>query len=136
VQLKSCPWCGASIDPGRNVRVESFATGSSRTLTFCGDPLGVCPFTERNARDEGLPVIVVDEEIYRRLPTLLIATVDKFAQMPWKGAVQMLFGQVTATARATAFPAPTSSPRHRPPEAATPLPATKLTDHGPCARRT
>ena len=29
--------------------------------------------------------MVVDEEIYRRLPTLLIATVDKFAQMPWNG---------------------------------------------------
>ncbi len=39
-------------------------------------------------------MVVVDEEIYRRLPTLLIATVDKFAQMPWKGEVQMLFGQV------------------------------------------
>ena len=37
---------------------------------------------------------MVDEEIYRRLPTLLIATVDKFAQMPWNGKVQMLFGQV------------------------------------------
>ncbi len=43
---------------------------------------------------EGIPVVVVDEEIYRRLPTLLIATVDKFAQMPWNGKVQMLFGQV------------------------------------------
>ena len=43
---------------------------------------------------EGVPVVVVDEEIYRRLPTLLIATVDKFAQMPWNGKVQMLFGQV------------------------------------------
>ena len=31
--------------------------------------------------------MVVDEEIYRRLPSLLIATVDKFAQMPWKGEV-------------------------------------------------
>src|SRR5213075_106696 len=43
---------------------------------------------------EGLPVLVVDEEIYRLLPALLIATVDKFAQMPWKGETQMLFGQV------------------------------------------
>jgi hypothetical protein len=38
--------------------------------------------------------VVVDEEIYRLLPALLIATVDKFAQLPWKGATQMLFGQV------------------------------------------
>ena len=45
-------------------------------------------------RTRGLPGVVVDEEIYRRLPSLLIATVDKFAQMPWNGEVQMLFGQV------------------------------------------
>lgn len=38
--------------------------------------------------------MVVDEEIYRLLPSLLIATVDKFAQMPWKGETQMLFGRV------------------------------------------
>ena len=29
--------------------------------------------------------MVVDEEIYRLLPALVIATVDKFAQMPWEG---------------------------------------------------
>ncbi len=39
--------------------------------------------------------MVVDEEIYRRLPALLIATVDKFAQMPWKGATATLFGRVS-----------------------------------------
>ena len=48
--------------------------------------------------------MVVDEEIYRRLPTLLIATVDKFAQMPWKGEVQMLFGQVNGQLRTTRLP--------------------------------
>ena len=36
----------------------------------------------------------MDEEIYRNPPSLLVATVDKFAQMPWRGTVQMLFGQV------------------------------------------
>lgn len=38
--------------------------------------------------------MVVDEEIYRRPPALLIATVDKFAQLPWQGQTQMLFGKV------------------------------------------
>ncbi len=51
-------------------------------------------FSKKQSSGEGLPILVVDEEIYRRLPTLLIATVDKFAQMPWKGEIQMLFGQV------------------------------------------
>ena len=39
-------------------------------------------------------MIVVDEEIYRRLPSLLISTVDKFAQLPWNGMTSMLFGRV------------------------------------------
>jgi len=38
--------------------------------------------------------LTVDEEIYHRLPSLLIATVDKFAQLPWKGETQTLFGTV------------------------------------------
>ena len=94
-QLTNCPWCGTSIDPGRDIKVESFAQGRGRTLVYCGDSLGSCPFTHRNSPDEGIPILLVDEEIYRRLPTLLIATVDKFAQMPWKGQVQMLFGEVS-----------------------------------------
>ena len=93
-QLNNCPWCGYRINDGQNIRVETFERGRGRTLIFCGDPLGNCLFTEKNSPDEGLPVMVVDEEIYRRLPSLLIATVDKFAQMPWKGPVEMLFGRV------------------------------------------
>jgi hypothetical protein len=93
-QLTNCPWCGAKIDPGRDIKVESYSKGRCRTVSYCGDVLGRCPFSARQSPLEGIPVVVVDEEIYRRLPTLLIATVDKFAQMPWNGKVQMLFGQV------------------------------------------
>jgi hypothetical protein len=93
-QLTNCPWCGTRIDAGRDIRVERFSVGRGRTLTYCGDPTGRCDFNHRNAPTEGLPVLVVDEEIYRCLPSLLIATVDKFAQMPWNGATQMLFGHV------------------------------------------
>jgi len=94
VQLTNCPWCGSKILPGRDIKVESYAKGRCRTISFCGDELGRCPYSAKNSPLEGIPVVVVDEEIYRRLPTLLIATVDKFAQMPWNGRVQMLFGQV------------------------------------------
>ncbi|HEY7347226.1 MAG TPA: DISARM system helicase DrmA [Ktedonobacterales bacterium] len=93
-QLTNCPWCGAKIDPGRHIKVDPYNQGAGRTFIYCGEPLGNCPFSQRLAPEEGLPVLVVDEEIYRRLPSLLIATVDKFAQMPWNGAVGMLFGQV------------------------------------------
>jgi hypothetical protein len=94
-QLTSCPWCGSDIVPGRDLLVETYSRGRGRTLIYCGDPMGRCLFSKKQSPDEGLPAIVVDEEIYRRLPALLIATVDKFAQMPWKGETQMLFGRVS-----------------------------------------
>ena len=93
-QLTNCPWCGSPIDPGKNIRVETVEQGRGRTLQYCSARPGQCPFNFRAAPDEGVPIVVVDEEVYRRLPTLLIATVDKFAQMPWKGETGMLFGQV------------------------------------------
>lgn len=49
---------------------------------------------------------MVDEEIYRRLPALLIATVDKFAQMPWKGETQMLFGKVNGCCQRHGYRSP------------------------------
>ena len=93
-QLKHCPWCGTPLDPGRDLSAELPEQGRSRVLMYCGSLLNHCPFNARQAADEGLPVLVVDEEIYHRLPALLIATVDKFAQMPWNGRVAALFGQV------------------------------------------
>jgi hypothetical protein len=95
-QLTNCPWCGTQIDPGRNIKVDPYPAGSGRTLVYCGDTLGRCLFTEAKSKGEGIPILVVDEEIYRRLPALLIATVDKFASLPWEGKVQMLFGHVDA----------------------------------------
>ena len=84
-------WAATTPDKPALIMAES-----GRTLTYCGDKFGQCLFSKRQAAEEGLPVVVVDEEIYRRLPTLLIATVDKFAQMPWNGRVGTLFGQVDA----------------------------------------
>jgi hypothetical protein len=65
-----------------------------RTFVYCSDPLGVCAFTKKRSEHEGIPVLTVDEEIYRLLPAFIIATVDKFAQLPWKGPLRMLFGRV------------------------------------------
>lgn len=92
-QITSCPWCGSEIRE-HHLRVYEAPNDIGRCVTYCGDDLGRCPFSEAQAPREGLPVLVVDEEIYRRPPSLLIATVDKFAQMPWKGETQMLFGKV------------------------------------------
>jgi hypothetical protein len=115
-QLTNCPWCGETLIPGRDIQVETFKAGAGRTLVYC--PSSSCEFNQKNAKEEGLPVVVVDEEVYRRLPSLLIATVDKFAQMPWKGEVQMLFGKVNAYCPRHGFRSPDiddtdSHPKHK-----------------------
>jgi hypothetical protein len=94
-QFPTCPWCGTGIDPGQHITVEQYPAGRARTLIYCGDTRGECEYSRRKAPDEGLPLLLVDEEIYRLPPAMLIATVDKFAQMAWQGPVQTLFGQVT-----------------------------------------
>ncbi|WP_406731773.1 DISARM system helicase DrmA [Streptomyces sp. NBC_01794] len=94
-QLTSCPWCGSKLDAGRDITVDPTLR---RTIITCPDVFA-CPFGEGAfglpADERGLPVLVVDEEIYRLPPSLVIATVDKFAQLPWKGETQTLFGQVS-----------------------------------------
>ncbi|MGA5766551.1 DISARM system helicase DrmA [Streptomyces pseudogriseolus] len=94
-QLTSCPWCGAKMEAGRDIGVD---TTLRRTFITCPDAYE-CPFGGSvfglPAGEQGLPVLVVDEEIYRFPPALVIATVDKFAQLPWKGDTQALFGQVS-----------------------------------------
>lgn len=79
VQLHSCPWCGTTLDY-RNYRVDS---NPPKLTVACGD--GACRFRD------GLPVYVVDEDLYRYRPTLVIATADKFAFLPWREDCAALF---------------------------------------------
>ena len=130
-QLTTCPWCGSRIDAGKHLEAKPFKQGPCRTLTYCGDTQGICLFSRRQAPEEGLPVVVVDEEIYRRLPSMLIATVDKFAQMPWKGEVQMLFGQVNGYCDRHGFRSPEIDDSDSHPRTPTGLPAARTVDHGP-----
>ena len=130
-QLTACPWCGSAIEGGKHLDAKPYPHGSARTLTYCGDKFGQCLFSRRQAPDEGLPVVVVDEEIYRRLPTLLIATVDKFAQMPWKGEVQMLFGQVNGVCERHGFKSPEIEDSTFHPRSKAGLPSAKLLEHPP-----
>ncbi len=130
-QLTNCPWCGSRIEPGRHLDAKPYTQGPCRTWIYCGDMSGKCHFSRRLAPDEGLPVMVVDEEIYRRLPTLLIATVDKFAQMPWNGAVQMLFGQVNGLCSRHGFRSPEIRGQRFHPKTKTGLPSAITQPHGP-----
>jgi hypothetical protein len=130
-QIVSCPWCGREIRP-HHLKVYEAANDIGRCVTYCSDATGGCPFSEAQAKYEGLPVMVVDEDIYRRPPALLIATVDKFAQMPWKGETQNLFGQVNGLCVRHGFLSPElledDSGNHN---ARGPLPRVKHQEHGP-----
>lgn len=85
IPLDSCPWCGAKFTP------ESFQLLPNDDYP---DELRIvcsnfeCDFT----RDRALPIVAVDEPIYRRLPAFIIGTVDKFASLPWVGPSGALLG--------------------------------------------
>jgi hypothetical protein len=93
LQLAVCPWCGSRLSGSRDLSTSRLRR---RVLLHCSDPEGDCPFSPRRSPDEGLPVLTVDEEIYRLTPALVIATVDKLAQLPWRAATATLFGLVAA----------------------------------------
>jgi hypothetical protein len=128
-QLTNCPWCGAPIDPAKNIVVDT--KGYRRTFIYCGDPFGRCLFTAKQSPDEGLPVLVVDDEIYRLLPSLLIATVDKFAQMPWNGKIQALFGQVDRYCPRHGFCTPETGDAESHPALGTKFPPVRSIAHRP-----
>ena len=79
IQLHACPWCGERLST-RNYYLNRDKT---HLVIACKDES--CEFATH------LPVYVVDEEIYRDRPTLIIATVDKFASIAWREATQSLF---------------------------------------------
>lgn len=89
-QVQRCPWCGTPIG-AKNMRAEK---ADRRVYVWCGDDLGRCPFAKGGEVAEGLPVLTVDEEIYRLPPAFLIATVDKFARIAREGEAASLFGHV------------------------------------------
>ena len=108
VQLTDCPWCGRKIDPGTDSRYDP---ALQRFLLFCGD--AECLFTERRTNGEGIPVVTVDEEIYRLVPSFVIATIDKFAQLPWNGATSTLFGRVESRCERHGYRNPDLDQSHR-----------------------
>lgn len=79
VQITKCPWCGKKIDlNGYKIK--------DGTLNICCADNPSCEF------HNGLPIYVVDDDIYRVRPTLLLSTIDKFARIAWEENTRNLFG--------------------------------------------
>lgn len=83
--MTECPWCGESILPARRGPTESYGITYTKRLLF-NCPNSRCDF------HNGLPVQVVDECMYEDPPTILLATIDKFARMPWEARSRAFFG--------------------------------------------
>jgi hypothetical protein len=91
LQIQRCPWCGTPIGPAQ-VKADK---AQRRVFVHCGDDLARCPFAKGGEVKDGLPVLTIDEEIYRLTPAFVIATVDKFARLAREGEAASLFGYVS-----------------------------------------
>ena len=85
IPLENCPWCGAK-----------FTTDSFQLLPDSDAPkelrVACANFECDFSGERCLPILAVDESIYLRLPAFLIATVDKFASLPWVAHTGKLLG--------------------------------------------
>ena len=111
--LTRCPWCGEDIKI-QNIKLvdESGKPSKSkykRAVVYCDGM--ACAFRESATEGRGLPVLFVDEQIYQELPDFLVATVDKFAMMPWLTEVGMLFGRATHLDARRAYGAKEDAPK-------------------------
>ncbi len=90
--VNKCPWCGAQMGPVKYQgtpprhapRVIGYERLGSTVIFKCPD--SSCEF------NGGLPVYVIDQDIYANPPSLVIGTVDKFAMLAWRPEARALFG--------------------------------------------
>ncbi|MES2177838.1 MAG: DISARM system helicase DrmA [Gemmatimonadota bacterium] len=87
IPIESCPWCGTAftrdsydLRPNANHPIDLRILCVNTSCEFSGE--------------RALPIVAVDEPLYRRLPCFVIATVDKFASLPFEARAGALFGLV------------------------------------------
>lgn len=83
--IENCPWCGTRFKP-TSFALTPDANNPLELKVGCANPK--CVFRGNNP----LPIVGVDEPLYRRVPCFVIATVDKFASLPWVGSSGMVLG--------------------------------------------
>ncbi|ACF46093.1 helicase domain protein [Prosthecochloris aestuarii DSM 271] len=81
--LDHCPWCGQDFEADRN-----YDSTTKHFYFLCRNPdcrFGVSP-------DGVLPCNIVDEALYSEPPTMLVATIDKFARLAWEERANAFLG--------------------------------------------
>lgn len=86
--VRRCPWCGEDLEanPRKSYRRKTVSGRYPKIVFTC--PSHTCDFST----DDGLPLDVVDEEVYLAPPSLLVGTIDKFAMIPYREDSYALFG--------------------------------------------
>ena len=88
-QLLECPWCKVEFNKkGHLGYVRERRNGGEQSIYFqCPDD--ACRWSGAGTN---IPISVIDQDIYDQPPSLLLGTVDKFAQVAWRDEVGRLFG--------------------------------------------
>ena len=81
--LSSCPWCNSGFNEQNYIFSENSFHFSCNNSS--------CDFGK--IKSNIIPCNVVDEALYSKPPTLLIATVDKFARLAWEERAGSFFGK-------------------------------------------
>jgi len=79
MQIHNCPWCQTKIIIDDYALMKD-SSGNEVLEIRCHN--SDCPFSPKG-KVKKLPVFLIDEDVYNHRPTLLIATVDKFANIAW-----------------------------------------------------
>jgi Helicase conserved C-terminal domain len=89
MQFSYCPWCGEDLKPSH------YYIDDERERMVIACPRKECTFHgAKDNLEKALPVLLIDEDIYHQCPSLLLATIDKFARLPWRPTTMALFGKV------------------------------------------
>jgi hypothetical protein len=75
--LVACPWCGTTLKFSTDYLAVN--PDNNEFVLWCPNE-NVCSFSDQ--KGTGLPIAVIDEHIYSSLPTIIVATADKLAQLP------------------------------------------------------
>lgn len=81
-QILKCPCCGSKIEKASyklDIENKSFKV-------FCSNKK--CYFNHSH-----IPVYLIDEDIYKKTPSVIIGTVDKFARITFEEKTNLLFGK-------------------------------------------
>ena len=85
-QIRDCYICKQTLDWVYNKNTLEIRPTCSTPLCILGKNFGIWP------------ILTVDEDIYNTIPTVVIGTVDKFAQLPLNLNMGKLFGLRTSSA--------------------------------------